>query len=432
MKKTSTLILNLLMASGIFSTISIAKGKKKNKPKKIIASYIPLYEKWKAEDIQGYKLTDAIIAFAKFDENNRISFDKYNQTELEEVKRLTNLYPHLNISLSIGGWGVTEFSEVAASEELRALFISDCIELLETYNMNGIDIDWEYPVGENWLPDVDRSWNDKVNFTKLIREFRAELDKLEKINGKEYILSYASGINEWAITNLEYKEVFQLVDRINLMGYSYEGSWSTRTGHASALYPYSSSSYYSLNSSDAVELFIKYGAKKDKLILGVPFFSQDWYGVNNVNNGLGQKFKGSNNLNMGYTKLKNEFINKNGFIRHWDDEAKVPYLFNGDMFISYDDEESICYKANYVLKKNLGGIMSWQYLQDRSGDLLKVINEILNSSYNEWKAETSYKKDDIVLHNCIEYRCLADHKSLINWAPNKANTLWTIVSKNKH
>lgn len=428
MKRTFILILSLLTTSGIFSTVSTAKGKNNNIPQKIVASYVPLYEKWKAEDIQGNKLTDVIIAFAKFDENNRISFDKYNQTGLEEVKRLADLYPHLNISLSIGGWGVTEFSEVTDSEKLRSLFISDCIKLLETYNMNGIDIDWEYPVGENWIPNVDRNWNDKVNFTKLLREFRVELDKLEKRNGKDYILSYASGVNEWNITNLEYREVFQLVDRINLMGYSYEGSWSSRTGHASALYPYHNSSYYSLNSSDVVELFIKYGAKKDKLILGVPFFSQDWYGVNNINNGLGQKFKGSNNLNLGYTELKNNFINKNGFIRYWDDEAKVPYLFNGDIFISYEDEKSIAYKANYILEKNLGGIMTWQYFQDRDGDLLKIISKILNPPYNEWKEDTSYRKEEIILYNGIKYKCLADHKSLINWSPNKAKTLWTVIT----
>lgn len=433
MKRFCSLILSLFMVTGIFSTTAIAKEEKTEKNEKIVASYIPLYEKWKAEDIKGNLLTDAIIAFAKFDENNRLCFDKNDQTAVDEVRRLSELYPHLNITLSVGGWGVSEFSEVMESGVLRALFVTDCIELLETYNMNGIDMDWEYPVGEGWLPDVDKKWQDKENFTKVMKELKSELDKLEKKNGREYILSYATNVSEWAITNLEYKEIFNLVDRINLMGYAYEGSWSSKTGHASALYLSKDAPHYALSSSAAVEQFVKYGVDKNKLVLGVPSFSQEWYGVNNISNGLGQTFKGSDNLNMGYTKLKSDFINKNGFTRYWDDDAKMPYLFNGDMFISYEDEQSIECKAKYILDEKLGGIMNWQYFQDRNGELLNVMSNTLNpkiDEINQWKTEVEYKKDDIVLYNGIEYKCLEAHKSIVSWIPDKANTLWTVVPKN--
>ena len=47
-------------------------------------------------------------------------------------------------------------------------------------------------------------------------------------------------------------------------------------------------------------------------------------------------------LFMNYVRKKKEFYkgeNKNGYQRYWDDEAKAPYLFNGENFISYDDKE---------------------------------------------------------------------------------------------
>jgi GH18 family chitinase len=48
---------------------------------------------------------------------------------------------------------------------------------------------------------------------------------------------------------------------------------------------------------------------------------------------------------------------QNQFSRLWDANAKVPYLVgNGSLntFVSYDDEESIGLKAQYIKNKNLG------------------------------------------------------------------------------
>ena len=64
-----------------------------------------------------------------------------------------------------------------------------------------------------------------------------------------------------------------------------------------------------------------------------------------------------------------------GFIRYWDDAAKAPYLYNGDVFISYTDEQSVKEIAQYAKKKNLGGVMNWEYGHDVDGELLKVLYE---------------------------------------------------------
>ena len=54
--------------------------------------------------------------------------------------------------------------------------------------------------------------------------------------------------------------------------------------------------------------------------------------------------KSTGGISQDFTDLDRDYINKNGYIRYWDDEAKALYLFNGDNFISYDDEESISHK----------------------------------------------------------------------------------------
>ena len=57
----------------------------------------------------------------------------------------------------------------------------------------------------------------------------------------------------------------------------------------------------------------------------------------------------------------------------FDGEAKVPFLYKDDVWISYDDEESIGYKVDYALEKKLGGVMFWEF----AGDKHKVLQQVI-------------------------------------------------------
>jgi len=47
---------------------------------------------------------------------------------------------------SIGGWTLSDpFPAMAANEDSRTKFADNCVELIEDYGFDGIDIDWEYP-----------------------------------------------------------------------------------------------------------------------------------------------------------------------------------------------------------------------------------------------------------------------------------------------
>ena len=65
----------------------------------------------------------------------------------------------------------------------------------------------------------------------------------------------------------------------------------------------------------------------------------------------------------GITALEEEYINKNGFRRYWDETACAPYLYNGDTFITYDDEESIKKKCELILRggyRRNNGLGAWR------------------------------------------------------------------------
>ena len=48
-----------------------------------------------------------------------------------------------------------------------------------------------------------------------------------------------------------------------------------------------------------------------------------------------------------------------GWIKKWDNEAKVPYAYSGSEWVGYDDIQSLKEKVDYLKLKDLGGAMFW-------------------------------------------------------------------------
>ncbi len=140
------------------------------------------------------------------------------------------------------------------------------------------------------------------------------------------------------------------------MTYDLRGAFQVLTGHHTNLYN-STGDIFRVSTDSSVNLFISAGVPKEKIVIGSAFYSRIWRGVRNFNNGLFQMAKTPSLFGENYDLLKYYFINKNGFKRYWDDEVKAPYLFNGCNFISYDDEESLEHKCNYLRDNDLLGMM---------------------------------------------------------------------------
>jgi chitinase len=104
----------------------------------------------------------------------------------------------------------------------------------------------------------------------------------------------------------------------------------------------------------------------------MPLYGRVYKQVNNQNNGLYQTFTGGGTA-VSYGNIVANDLNKNGFIRYWDSSSQVPWLFNGNEFISYDDPESIGYKTAFIKSMGLGGAMMWELSQDPNKELISKI-----------------------------------------------------------
>ena len=90
-----------------------------------------------------------------------------------QLKELKQIYPHLQVLISVGGWSWPDhFSQAAETEAARQALAKSCIALyLQKYQgvFDGIDIDWEFPVSGGLSPGRPE---DKANFTLLLAELR--------------------------------------------------------------------------------------------------------------------------------------------------------------------------------------------------------------------------------------------------------------------
>lgn len=285
-----------------------------------------------------------------------------NQTAKEDLARLKSINPEIKFILSIGGWGAGGFSEAAFTEEGRKNFSKTAIDIVLEYGLDGLDLDWEYP--SYTVAGIGGCKEDKQNFTLLLKQIREDLNKINT----SYMLTIAAGGGAYYLKGVEMQEVIKYLDYVQLMTYDLRGGFQTLTGHHTNLYA-PELDLFAASTDEAVCDFMAAGVPAEKIVIGVAFYSRMWKGVPNVDNGYLQMAETVGTYGPSYGGLVEDYINKNGFVRHWDDVCKAPYLFNGDTFISYDDEESITHKMKYMHEKGLFGAMYWEYSTDETRTL---------------------------------------------------------------
>ncbi|WP_127529631.1 glycosyl hydrolase family 18 protein [Paenibacillus kobensis] len=307
------------------------------------------------------------------------TWDQPLRGNLNQLIKLKQKYPHLKTIISIGGWTWSNrFSDVAASATTRQTFAKSSVAFIRHYGMDGVDLDWEYPVGGGLAGNSVRP-ADKQNYTLLLKEIRKELDAAGAADGKSYSLTIAAGASQAYASNTELSEIAKTVDWINIMSYDYNGGWSTKSAHNAPLYSDPAAvaagipDASTFNAASSVQTMLGSGVPASKLVLGLPFYGRGWKGCAPGPSGDGQ-YQSCTGVSTGtwepgsldYGDLAAKYVNKNGFVRYWNDTAKVPYLYQASTgtFISYDDEQSFGYKINYIKSLGLGGGMFWELSSD--------------------------------------------------------------------
>jgi len=317
--------------------------------KYMVVAYVAGYREFDFSTIDVSGITHINYAFANIREG-KVVFDTTkidgvvpNAGDIEELNSLKKNNPDLKVLVSVGGWTWSGgFSDAELTEESRTKFAKSCAAFVKEYQLDGIDLDWEYP-NQPGAGNIHRP-EDVQNFTLMLKVVREELDSLaeNEAKGNHYLLAIATGTDEAYVKNTELGELHKYIDFLNIMTYDFYNGWHNVNGHHSN---YLSSDQPEMDKNsvvNAVEMHVNAGFPVEKINLGIPFYGRIWKGVNAESDQI--LFNKAETVGMGIDYIDfYQNINANGFTRYWDETAKAPYLWNpGEKtFISYEDEESI-------------------------------------------------------------------------------------------
>jgi chitinase len=348
--------------------------------KAIVAYVFPQNSPIQPGEIAARKLTRINYAFANLQGGRIVEGFPLDSKNIPAAVALKKENPSLTVLVSVGGWLWSgNFSDMALTPRSRQVFIESVVGFIDRYELDGLDIDWEYPgqvgAGNHFRPE------DKQNYTLILRELRQRFDGEEKRLHRKLYLTIATGGTAKFLEHTEMGEVQKYVDTVNLMAYDYyEPSSDTNTGNHAPLFT-NPADPKQISANASVLLYEQAGVPAAKIVLGVPFYGHVWGEVPDREHGLFQSGKPVPNAFAQYGNITSTMLN-HSFTRYWDAAASVPYLYSAHkkMFVSYEDPESLALKCKYVVDHKLGGMMFWDYAGDPSGALLDAIDTGLSKN----------------------------------------------------
>ena len=213
---------------------------------------------------------------------------------------------------SIGGWTwSTHFAEVARDPVKRENFANTAAALVQAYDMDGLDLDWEFPVWgvqntflnaaqaeikaagasisdaqKQAIYDKHLAYEEADNYVELIKVTRQKLNELANITGKHYHLSIAINQAPDNIIVNSYSKMMDYLDSINIMSYDAAGTWDQTTGNQAPLSaaegsdaPNYTTTKGTWNLISSVAALNAIGVPNNKIVAGIPLYGRQWVEV---------------------------------------------------------------------------------------------------------------------------------------------------------
>ncbi|XP_068649212.1 class V chitinase CHIT5a-like [Aristolochia californica] len=271
-------------------------------------------------------------------------------------------YPAVKALLSIGGAASngSVFAEMVSSSATRSVFIDSTIAMAYRYNLDGLDLDWEFP----------KNRMEMDNLGSLFREWRTALDRFFMdryawATGRTPLLLTAAVYYASSYTNNSYPgwAIRDYVDWVNAMCYDYRGPWDpSATGAPAALFD--ADGVYS--TSYGIQSWLKSVVPPEKVVMGLPLYGRTWqlkdHGVHEIGSAAVGVGPGNGTLQYRHVADLND---ENDATIVYDGITGSTYSYWKDHWIGYDDERSVREKIEYALRYRLGGYFFWALGYDK-------------------------------------------------------------------
>lgn len=296
-----------------------------------VSSYIRgnFYNRGKIAEASLRACTDLICLGVSPEQDGSLMWETFKTFETNQPQDVKALIPIIqtsvgqqSITVRLGISGGNQWKAMITDKQARANFIAQVVAVVSSYNLAGIDLDFEWANKPQEFED----------YSKLIIELRQALGESSLLSVSLHPISYK--INAAAVSAISYA---------SLQCY----------GPSPMRFPYTQ------YTKDIAQV-LAYGIPTQKLVPGLPFFGVSESQPRSV---------------VGYaTFVKAQLITS---------AAQNNVVYNNQEFI-LNGPELIARKTNYALRESLRGIMFWDLAIDvpitNQRSLLKAITETIEGA----------------------------------------------------
>jgi len=304
---------------------------------KAVFGYLPYWERSSAPQYFQYNLLSHIAVFDWGTSPTGVLSDPSGWPGDWSVM-INNAHKYgVKVVMCVVEFDADDMHTLINSASNKLSFIDNVISEIRSYNLDGVNIDFEAPKTE------DRG--------TVMNQFMSQLtDSVHSQLGEEYEVSFAGPAINWGGWNLA--GLANACDHIFIMGYSFWGSWSSTAGPTAPL--------EGLTNSITSSITDHYGTvvqtHPEKLILGVPYYGNKWQTQSSTEGSNSENYIGS----VFYSSAADIFRSEG---RNWSSTYKVPwtsYYTDQKWYqVWCDDDESLNLKYNLVMNNNLLGSGMW-------------------------------------------------------------------------
>ncbi|KAJ3277553.1 hypothetical protein HDU76_010315, partial [Blyttiomyces sp. JEL0837] len=197
------------------------------------------YESWAAnntktgcknirpKDILASQYSYLIYSFGTITPDYQLTLtEDYEPDLLTEFAALKESNPHLGVGIAVGGWTFNDptsnltchiFGNMSADATKAQTFIDSAIKFMRQYNLNGLDIDWEYPAADDRCGQPEDYANIVTFIKSIYKAFKAEEE--------QFYLTMSMAAGYWYGKHFDVANLIDNIDALHLMAYDYHGIW---------------------------------------------------------------------------------------------------------------------------------------------------------------------------------------------------------------
>ncbi|OCK75262.1 glycoside hydrolase family 18 protein [Lepidopterella palustris CBS 459.81] len=283
--------------------------------------------------------------------------------------------------LSFGGWTFSTDPSTymifrnGVTAANRNTLATNIANFIKAHNLDGVDIDWEYP-GAPDIPGIPPgSMSDGSNYAAFLSVLRGLLP--------DKSVSIAAPASYWYLKPFPIKEISQTVDYIIFMTYDLHGQWDYGNKFSDPGCPGGNCLRSHINMTEtynALSMITKAGASSNKVIVGVTSYGRSFQMTNSGCTGpmctytgpLSGATPGICTQTAGYISNAeiNDIIARNGNIQQFKDiksDSNI-LVYNSVQWVAYMDDNTKNNRISQYQKWNFGGMTDWAVdLQSFSG-----------------------------------------------------------------